>query len=206
VLTIACVLRSGGEYRPKHVMALRRAVAAHMPTPHRFLCLADMAPDGVWWTTLPHPYPGWWSKVNLFAPGLLSGRCLYLDLDSVVVGDLSDLAAYAGPFAMLTDFVRPERPASGVMAWDAGAEAPRAIWDAWMRDPEGHMHAHQGGGDQAFIRSVIGDGVDRLQDFLPPDYLCSYKVHVVPNGGVPDGCSIVAAHGRPKPWDAEWHL
>jgi hypothetical protein len=195
VLTVACVLRSGGEYRPEHVMALRRGVAAHLPVPHDFVPLVDA-----------DPWPGWWAKLGLLRPDLFTGRVLYLDLDSVVVGDLSDLAAYSGPFAMLTDFMRPARPASGVMAWDAGAEAPRAIWDAWMRDPDGHMHTHQGGGDQAFIRSVVGDGVDRLQDFLPPNNICSYKVHVMPNGGVPDGCSVVAAHGRPKPWDAEWRL
>jgi hypothetical protein len=192
VLTVACVLRSGGEYRPEHVMALRRGVAANLPVPHDFVPLVDA-----------DPWPGWWAKLGLFRPGLFTGRILYLDLDSVVVGDLSDLAAYAGPFAMLSDFLRPVRPASGVMAWDAGAEAPRAIWDAWMRDPEGHMHAHQGGGDQAFIRSVVGDGVDRLQDHVPGQ-LVSYKVHC--KDGVPDGARVVSAHGRPKPWDAEWRL
>jgi hypothetical protein len=205
VLTVACVLRSGGEYRPEHVMALRDGVREHLAAPHDFVCLSDVDVPGVWTLPLRHRFPGWWSKLELVQPHRFTGRIVYIDLDSVIVGDLSALAAYAGPFAMLSDFLRPERPASGVMAWDADADAdaPRAIWDNWVRDPEGHMYAHQGGGDQAFIRSVVGDGVDRLQDHVPGQ-LVSYKVHC--KDGVPDGARVVSAHGRPKPWDAEWRL
>jgi hypothetical protein len=206
VLTVACVLRSGGEYTPAHVLALQGAVEKHLG-PHRFVCLTDFYSDAFWGYVetirLAHPWPGWWSKLGLLRPGLFTGRVLYLDLDTVIVGDLSDLAAYAGPFAMLTDFMRPVRPASGVMAWRADSEPSRAIWDAWVRDPAGHMAAHQGGGDQAFIRSVLGDGVDRLQD-LYPGQCVSYKVHC--KDGLPPGARVVSAHGRPKPWDAEWRL
>lgn len=147
--------------------------------------------------------PGWWAKLNLWVPNLLHGRIVFADLDSVVVGDLSDLARYAGSFAMLSDFLRPERPASGVMAWDADGAEARAIWEAFVRDPEGHMHACRGGGDQQFLRSVVGDDVDRLQA-LYPDQIVSYKVHC--KDGLPEGARLVCAHGRPKPWDAEWTL
>lgn len=203
-LTVACVLRSGGEYRPEHVIALRDGVIANLSAPHRFVCLSDLDVHGVW--TLPlgiDAHPGWWSKMALFRPYRLKGRALFLDLDTVIVGDLSELAAYAGPFAMLSDFLRPARPASGVMAWDAGCDTLRAVWEAWITGPEGHMHEHRGGGDQSFIRSVVGDAVDRLSD-LYPGQMVSYKIHC--KGGVPDGARAVAAHGRPKPWDAGWRL
>jgi hypothetical protein len=203
VLTVACVLRSGGEYRPEHVQALREQVARWLPLAHDFVCLSDMGDGDPMWIPCPTPFRGWWAKMEMFAPGLFSGRVLYLDLDSVVVGDLSEIASYAGPFAMLSDFYRPERPASGVMAWDADSEQARAIWGAWIRDPQEHMYTYRGGGDQAFLRSVVGDGVDRLHD-LYPGQLVSYKVHC--KDGVPTGAKIVAAHGRPKPWDPEWRL
>lgn len=205
-LTVACVLRSGGEYRPEHVHALQYASAKHLPAPHDFVCLTDMQKalrwEGVDSIGLVHNWPGWWSKLELFRPGMFEGRVLYIDLDTVVTGDLSEIAAYAGPFAMLSDFLRPVRPASGVMAWDADAEPARAIWDAWIRDPEGHMDHPRGGGDQAFIRSVVGDEVDRLQDHAPG--IVSYKVHC--KDGLPAGAVLCCAHGRPKPWDPEWHL
>lgn len=201
-MTIACVLRSGGEYRPEHVQALAAGVAAHLPDA-RFVCLSDVPVLGVRTVPLRYAWPGWWAKLELFRPGVFPGQVLYIDLDSVVVGDLSDLAGYVGPFATLSDFLRPERPASGVMAWDADGAEARAIWEAFVRDPEGHMHACRGGGDQQFLRSVVGDDVDRLRA-LYPGQVVSYKVHCA--DGVPDGARLVSAHGRPKPWDAEWHL
>lgn len=203
MLTVLCVLRSGGEYRPEHVVALRDGVRAHLPVPHEFVCLSDAVVHGVWTYPLRYGWPGWWSKMEAFQPHRFKGRVLYMDLDTVIVGDLSDLAAYSGQFAMLSDFLRPERPASGVMAWDAGCEQARAIWEAFTRDPEGHMHECQGGGDQEFIASVVYGREDRLQDVVPGQ-IVSYKVHC--KNGVPDGARLVCAHGTPKPWHAEWRL
>lgn len=211
-LSVACVLRSGGEYTPEHVMALRIAVEAHLPTPHRFVCISDGVAGFADFLThgtggrvqSRRPmWPGWWSKLELFRPGTFEGRVLYLDLDTVIVGDLSDLAGYAGDFAMLNDFLRPERPASGVMAWEAECDAAQAVWGAFARDPEQHIAEFRGGGDQEFIASVIFGREDRLQT-LYPGQIVSYKVHCA--GGVPDGARVVCAHGRPKPWDAEWTL
>lgn len=201
-LTVACVLRSGGEYTPEHVQTLAASVALHLPDA-AFVCLSDVLVPGVTTRPLLDPWPGWWAKIELFCRGVFAGRVLYLDLDTVVVGDLSDLASYRGPFAMLSDFYAPERPASGVMAWDADGPTPRAIWARFVTDPAGHMAAYPCEGDQGFIRSVTGDSVDRLQDHAPGQ-IVSYKVHC--ERGVPSGARIVCAHGRPKPWDAEWQL
>lgn len=200
--TVASVLRSGGEYTPDHVRALRFGVGAHLREPHRFVCLSDVDVPGVRVSPLLAPaWPGWWSKIALFSPGRLTGRVLYIDLDSVVVGDLSEIAAYAGPFAMLSDFYRPERPASGVMAWEADCPEALAVWRAFTRDPAAAMRT--AGGDQGFIREVLGDEVARLQDAFPGQ-LVSFKAHC--GAGVPEGARLVCYHGRPKPWDAEGAL
>jgi hypothetical protein len=203
MLTVACVLRSGGGYTAEHVRALQEGVATHLLTPHRFICLSDIDVPGVDTYALRHGWSGWWSKLEIFRPGLLMGRVLYLDLDTVVIGDLSEIASYSGAFAMLSDFLRPERPASGAMAWNADSDKVRAVWHTFTEDPEGHIHHPRGGGDQAFLRSVVGDDVNRLQDFYPGQ-IVSYKAHC--QDGVPDGARLVCAHGKPKPWDAEWHL
>lgn len=200
VTTVASVLRSGGEYFPEHVLALRDGVARHLPAA-RFVCLSDVPVPGVETKPLLFGWPGWWSKIELFSPGTFSGRVLYVDLDSVVVGDLSDLAGYAGPFAMLSDFYHPSRPASGVMAWEAGCDEALAVWRAFKANPAAGMRAK--GGDQGFVRQVLGDDVARLTD-VSPAQIVSYKVHC--KGGVPNGARLVCAHGKPKPWHPEWKL
>ena len=47
---------------------------------------------GVTARTLSALYPGWWAKINLFAPGMFDGPVLYFDLDTMPVGTLDGLA------------------------------------------------------------------------------------------------------------------
>ena len=195
VAAVACVLRSGGEYRSEHVHSLRDQVAEHLPGAH-FICLSDMDVQGVERKPLLWGWPGWWSKMELFCPGTFTGRVLFMDLDTVVTGDLSELAGYAGPLGIVRDFYRPERPQSCVMAWDGGGEVAAQLWRTFKMDPQGHMAAFRS--DQDFIHSVVGDEWDALQDHAPGQ-IVSYKVHC--QQGVPDGARVVCYHGKPRPWE-----
>lgn len=189
--TIACVLRSGGAYTPEWVWALKRGLARHAP-PHTFVCLTDTpAALGPWAVPLRHPWPGWWAKLALFEPGLFTGPVLYLDLDTLVVGDLADLCSYAGPLALLSDFYRPACAQSGVMAWTPG-DVTAATWEAWFRSPKAHMRRYRGDGEWLHAYT---DRPDRIQDLFPGQVV-SYKVHA--SGGPPTGARLVCGHGRPK--------
>ena len=65
--------------------------------------------------------------MNLFHPSI-RGDLLYFDLDTVIVGDLSELSSM-GRTTLLSDFYYPERPASGLMYL---TESDRAkVWAAW---------------------------------------------------------------------------
>ena len=96
-LTVACVLRTGPDFRPEHVLALHNGVRRNLSIPYRFVCLTDQVAEvsklGIEARPLPHRWPGWWAKLNLFAPGMFAGPVLYFDLDSMVIGKLDDIAA-----------------------------------------------------------------------------------------------------------------
>lgn len=201
MVTPVCVLRSGGDFLPEHVQRLARQIPG-------LVCLSDATVEGVPCIPLAYKWPGWWSKMELFRPDL-SGDILYFDLDTVIVGDLSELASL-GRTTLLSDFYYPERPASGLMYL---AESDRAkVWAAWIADPNEAMRKCMRHGDQQFIGEVLHDA-QRFQDVLP-GRVVSYKVHVakglnkrsIGNGNVPDGASVVCFHGRPRPWHlkAEW--
>lgn len=194
MLTVACVLKSGGIYDHVWVMRLQAMVAQHLLTPHRFVCLSDT------WVPceripLEHGWPGWWSKVELFK---LSGPVLFLDLDTAVVGDMSDITAHAmrSHFTMLQDFYAPNHFGSGVMSW--GGEPPALLYAAFAFAPEVMMRATRARmGDQAFIEETYGKArIGRWQDAVPGQ-IVSYKVHC--RGGViPAGARLVCLHGQPK--------
>lgn len=169
-------------------------VEKHLPRDHDFVCLSDV-PVPCRRIPLEHDWPRWWSKLELFRPGLFDGPVLYMDLDTLPVGDLSEIASYRGELAMLSDFYREPYAQSGVMAFTPGPRT-EAIWEAWIKAPERHMKAHRGDGE--WLHSVVGT-VDRLQEIYP-DQIVSLKVHAHPMKakGPPEGARLCAGHGRPR--------
>lgn len=190
MITVACVLRSGAVYDATWVARLRDGVARHLSAPHRFVAISDV-PVPCERIALTEDWPGWWSKIALFRPGLLTGPTLYLDLDSIVTGDLAPLIR--ANFTMVADFLRPSLRNSSVMVWDGDMSS---IYDAFAADPMGAMRAYRGRedgriGDQAFIEDHAEAGT------FPPGLVVSYRCHA--RYAVPGGASVVAFHGRPKP-------
>lgn len=187
MVTVATVYRTGGIYSREWVWALKRGLNRHMPPGWDFRVLTDdPAVEHYWRTPLIHGWPGWWSKLELFRPGLFRGRVLYLDLDTLPVGDLSEIAAYDGQFAMLSDFYHPERAESGVMAWDGDEMV--GIYERFLREG---MAGETRDGKWIANRFLS----TRLQDVLPGQ-IASWKVHA--RDGKPEGARLVCAHGRPK--------
>lgn len=189
-----CVLRSGGEYRPDHVARLRDQVAAHLPGAG-FRCLTDMDVPGS--DPLRHDWPGWWAKMALFDP-CIAGDLLFMDLDSAVVGDLSDMISIARP-AIMRDVYRPAGLQSSVMYLTERARA--SVWARWMLGPAHWMRRHARGGDQEFLE---GCGIDwALWQSVLPGQVVSFKAHVR-GRGLPLDARFVAFHGKPRPWDVGW--
>lgn len=192
MLTVACVLKSGGIYDWTWVARLRNGVAKHLPMEYRFVCLSDVAVPCTR-TPLYHDWPGWWSKIEAFR---LLGPVLYFDLDTVIVGDLSDIAATANreEFVMLRDFYAPEHVGSGVMSWRGDEQN---LYDQFELDPDAAMAKRRTRmGDQAFIEEWWGNiPIAKWQDEHPGQVL-SYKLHC--QNGIPDDARVICLHGRPK--------
>lgn len=193
-MTILCVLRSGGAYSPRWVDALARGIELHSPSQRDAItCLTDMevTTPGVRVLPLRFGWPGWWSKLEAFAPGVTEGPTCYVDLDTLVVGELAPFESYGGPFAMLSDFFKPSDAESGVMAWVPGPMSEQ-VWSAFLKDPWANIHRYRR--DGRFIAEHAA-GADRLQE-LYPKKIVSLKVHA--RKACPAGASLCCGHGRPR--------
>ena len=168
LLTVACV-KWGDKYGPEYVNKLARACRRQLTHGCRFVCFTE---DGegldaeVEVVALPdRHWEGWWFKAALFsAEAALSGRVLFLDLDTVLVGPIDALARYRGPLALLSSagFSAEEGNADGyntsAMLWDAGGAESSSLsalhdalcaevfgclmrWDHWveMVVPRAHL-------------------------------------------------------------------
>lgn len=180
-------MKVGTKYDPEYVNRLASMVARHTTRPHTFVCFTD-SPGGlnVPWAPIGTDLPGWWAKLALFQLGV---RALYLDLDTIICGNIDPLFDYAGPFAILRSFLPPSRYGSAIMAWEPGQVAH--IWERFTLDVTTRLH-----GDQDWIEEQM-PVVDYWQDLLPAGTIGSYKVHDLRESS--RGYSICCFHGEPKP-------
>lgn len=189
-VTVACVLRSGGDFLPWHVSALRDQVAQYLPGA-RFVCLSDVPVDCER-VALAHDWRGWWSKMELCRPDI-DGDLLAFDLDTVIVGELDEIAA-AGEPTLLRDFYKPHLSQSGMMFLPESTRA--LIWQHFKPAAPEIMHAFRGDGE--FLHTLIGDTAQRWQSVVPGQVV-SYKADIRGHG-LPRAARVVCFHGRPRPW------
>lgn len=180
-LTVSCVFVNGHvPFTKNYVTTLRSMVARILSVPHEFLCLTDrphlFKNEGISTVEIPSPAYGvfaWWRKLHLFDPSipqLQSGRCLYLDLDTLVIKDLDQIALLREPMALVADDapsfhgkgarVTVKRFNSSVMVWDGGkynslftdfkVSVSRRLW-----------------GDQDWIGERLGDAVAMPKEWFP---------------------------------------
>jgi hypothetical protein len=139
--TVACVFVKGHvPFTSEYVRRLASMVRRWMDRPYRFVCLTDktsLQPFGPTVEAIRIPWNGdlrgWWAKLHLFAPKTgLTGRVLYLDLDTLVVNSLAPILDYPAPFALVPHSGRFEgggglrvvkRFNSSVMVFNAGEQA-----------------------------------------------------------------------------------
>lgn len=203
MLTVMCVLRSGGSYTPQAVEHLQCAVARNLSAAHRFVCLSDVPVDCER-IALERDWPGWWAKIELFRPGVITGPTLYLDLDTVIVGSIDRLSEFRHDFAIMRNLNASWMPGSAVM-WFSGENVPTHVYTTFAENPSHYMAQYadksQGCymGDQAFIWDCLDRRVAFLSDEVP-GLIRSYRRHCA--AGVPPGCALVAFGGSKKPWSA----
>lgn len=139
-------------------------------------------------------WPGWYSKLELFAPDI-QGDILYMDLDTVITGSLDSILS-VGRDVVLRDFNKPDEVQSSLMYLTEERRA--AVWQSWNKNPQQHMANLVQRGDQGFLEPFYFD-VPRWQDILPGQVI-SWKV-----GGrkVTPDARIVVLHGKPRPWAVE---
>lgn len=187
-MLVACV-KVGSLYGPHYVNRLASMVARHTTRPHQFVCLTD-DPTGLTCESrdIGAVLPGWWAKLALFKPGTFAERVLYLDLDTVICGNIDALMDYTGPFAILRSFLPPSRYGSAVMSFEP---THGHIWERFTLGTMDRLY-----GDQDWIAEQTPTA-DCWQDILPTGTIGSYKVHDLRESN--RGYSVCCFHGEPKP-------
>lgn len=202
MLNVLCV-RVGQKYSPEYVYKLKSMVSRNLSQEHRFICLTEHPAqiDGVDTIAAPLQIADSWCKIGLFSPSLAKiekgDKCLYLDLDVIVTGNLDHLimgklpdkknvdgdAKASKDFWIAKDWRDPFN--SSVMYWVHGQQG-RIYGSFTAKDMERLR------GDQNLIAELKPDA----KTFKAGDIL-SYKFDKVEKRSG----KVVLFHGKPKMTD-----
>lgn len=214
MLTVCCVLKSGGIYKKEHVNILKSMVGRNLSIDHKFVCLSDC---DVECERIPliNNLQGWWSKLELFRPGLFDGPVLFLDLDTVIVNSLDLLIEKInGPLHLATNVLYvahaygcSNHAASPIMHWYGDYSK---IYEDFMVDSAKFMNMPKIAtnlGDQGFICHHSLYKNHRIQDDLPSNFITSYTKINMSSGRTPSllkKASIVCFYDKDKPWTVNY--
>ncbi len=173
-LNVICV-KWGDKYGPEYVNRLKSMMTKHCTRPFKMWCYTDDF-YGIDYDIEIIGIPenemleGWWNKVGIFKRTMpYTGRCLYLDLDTVIQNNIADLIDFetrylCGVYTYWNDIstdgdyrystLRWKLPFnSSVMTWDA--ESCYWIWDRfWLEHNEFIMKYY---GDDKFLGNEVLD-------------------------------------------------
>lgn len=205
MLNIVCV-KFKPAYTSEYVNALYRACKKNLTVPFRFICFTD-DPEGHdegidnFISEKKDCLKGWWNKLHMFKRGVLEGRVLYFDLDTVILKNIDDIANFDFDFGILRDFyfgrVR-NKYGSGIMAFKA--EKYYHVWDEYEKEG---MPQEIKGGDQVYLEKFLIDPVI-LQDKFPG--IQSLKVEKYHHGQpLKPEARIICFHGKPKPHEVNYN-
>lgn len=133
-------------------------------------------------------FPGWWGKMEFFKPGK---RVVGMDIDTVITGNIDFLFEYSGGFALPFNYFNPQKYAGDIIS--TSPKFAKYLWAEFAKQPDRIMKRYRS--DQEFYFDYL-PRADIWQN-LAPGKIKSFKADNLQSG--PDGASLVAFHGRPKP-------
>lgn len=212
------------EYRSQfsaaHVNILAAMVRRHYPHPHVFKCVTDM-PRGIdpevqivpAWNDFsalqsqhgpPSRQPCCYRRLRAFHPevgSVLGNRFVSMDLDTVIVGDLTPLVARSEDFVCWKEQDPRSFYNGSLMMLTAGARPQ--VWTRFdpRHSPIEAKRAGRFGSDQGWISHCLGRGE---ATWSKEDGIYSYRLDIRTNDGVlPENARVVNFHGGVDPWDPE---
>ena len=210
-------MKWGTKYGPEYVNRLHAMVRRHLKGDFKFVCLTDRT-EGIRAEVQCFPIPemniaeakrdGAWKKLTTFEADLygLQGTALFLDLDVVIVDDITSFFEVPGEFLIIHDWKRPQRVTgnSSVYRFTLGAHAD--VLDKFRKEHEALRREFRN--EQAYLSDEMHKQ-GKLQ-YWDASWCASYKYHCIApwpmnyftEPKVPQGARIVIFHGVMNPPDA----
>lgn len=206
------------QFTAKHVNILASMVKRHYPHPHRFSVITDQTEGFADDIRVIPLWPDESSRESIYGPdtpccyrrlkafdremkSIIGLRFVSLDLDAVIVNDMTPVWHRPEPFVIWGEKNR-RTPYNGSM-WMMDAGARHAIWERYKNDPQLAIRRARGAGfygsDQAWMNYALGPNE---ACWTRADGVYSYRQHLkAEHGKLPSDARIVFFEGLYDPWN-----
>lgn len=222
VVTVVC-LKWGDKYPAEYVNRLYRMVNKHLSREFNFVCITENAEGLYPEITIAsleqeEGLTGWWYKLQLFKKNAygLSGKILFMDLDTVIVSSMDALFEFAAnDFTIIKDLQKGKVYNSSLFCFTANTQ--QQIWHSFLADKDNIMQRMHG--DQDWISETVKEA-----KLWPSQWVVSYKkqcnarakrswgkvgkglrslglLQTKGEAEYPEGAKLVYFHGKPDPDD-----
>jgi hypothetical protein len=216
---VVLCMKWGTLYPAEYVNVLYRACKAHISGDFRFVCLTDesegLLPD-VEAYPIPdiglehrHYYDGAWPKIGVFSQKLydLQGRCLFIDLDTIILSNLDAFFTFPGPLVAIDFRTWGDRcsdgffTGTGVFAFDIGGLSH--LCEEIKKSKDEIINRYKI--EQNYVHAMSS----QIQ-YWPSEWVISFKRHlrrplfidrILSPKSPPPNARILAFHGKPRPID-----
>jgi hypothetical protein len=212
-LSIITVLKSGPGWSSEYVYALKKSIDRNISLPYRFICLSDISLEVNTLPLLPlhgitsMSVPGFWFKLQMFRKELgLTGQCLYIDLDTIVSGNLDNIIHQLTPynFLMAEDPFKGKIHSSALLWWQGDHSY---IWNRFLTESVSYWQSKfnkDNGmvayGDQGFISDTVKD-YKLIQHIL----LSPNDIDRIKKTKNTSNAKILVCSGKRRPWEMQSH-
>lgn len=204
-------------FAPETVYALQTMIARHYHRPFRFVCVTDqpkllpgietipMWEEGA---AIPSPSgrhnPSCYRRLKVFAPdaGKLFGeRLVSIDLDTVIVGDITPLFDRPEDFVIWGESDFPRKQWYNGSLWMLKTGTRTKVWTEFNEETSPGLAQRAGarGSDQGWLSYILGP---HEATWGRQDGVYSFRKHVFGQmgGALPADARIVCFHGHVDPW------
>lgn len=210
-------MKWGDKFGPEYVNRLYNMVQENLTLEHRFICFTDNTEgliQGIETRPLPEvtlenglPERGW-KKLGVFSNQLsdLSGTALFLDLDTIITGNINQFFEVEGEFLIIKDwdFKNDIIGNSSVFRFEIGTHFD--ILENFCQNGEEIRTKYRN--EQAYLSYAIYE--KGLLSYWPSNWCVSFKRNCLQpfplnyflEPKLPENTKILIFHGRPTPEQA----
>lgn len=202
-------------FGPESVIVMRNMLHRHYHRPFRFVCITDDSTGlhgidtfPLWHdhAEVPNPNgshnPSCYRRLKMFAPEAkqwFGDRVVSIDLDTVIVGDITPLFDTDVDFKIWGESDFPHTQWMNGSLWMLRTGTRTQVWTKFdpRTSPLKAKKAGARGSDQGWMSYILGKNE---ATWGRQDGVFSFRKHVQPIGRLPEGARIVNFHGRIDPW------